>query len=137
MIYNEYLISDDKSLIQTERVCELLKKTYWAENRSIDIIKKSIENSLCFGIYKNDLLIGFARCVTDYSVMYWLCDVIIDEKYRGQGLGKALMKAITEHEDLKFLRGNLATKDAHGLYEQYGFKHDKDTFMRKLPNQIK
>jgi len=128
----EFLISDEKLLVQADRVHELLKNTYWAENRSLEVVKKTIENSLCIGIYKNNLLVGFARCVTDYSVVYWLCDVIIDEKYRGQGLGKALMKVISEHNDLKFLRGILATKDAHGLYEQYGYIHDKDTFMRKM-----
>lgn len=131
--YGEFCISDDKNLIQIDKVHELLAKTYWASNRSKVVIQKSIENSLCFGIYKDNVQIGFARCVTDYAFMYWLGDVIIDEKYRGQGLGKALMKCIKEHEYLVSLVGFLNTKDAHGLYEQFGFQNDQGTAMRKPP----
>lgn len=131
--YGEFLISDDKTLIQTNSVYELLSNTYWAKKRSKETVEKSIENSLCFGIYKDRDLIGFARCVTDYAVMYWLADVIIDEKYRGHGLGKALIKSITEHEKLINLVGLLATKDAHGLYEQFGFQKDQGASMRKPP----
>lgn len=129
----EFLISDEKNLIQIERVCELLYNTYWANNRTRDTINASINNSMCFGIYKDNIQIGFARCVTDYSVMYWLGDVIIDENFRGQGLGKAFIKSITEHEKLTSLIGFLGTKDAHGLYEQYGFQRDQGTSMRKSP----
>jgi len=132
---NNCLISDSKDLIQIDRVHTLLKSTYWANNRDINIIQKSIENSLCFGIYKDNIQVGFARCVTDFATSYWLCDVVIDDNYRGHGLGKALMKAITEHDDLKSLQGILGTSNAHGLYEQYGFIRDKDTFMRKRPIQ--
>ena len=131
IMVNDYLISDNKKLIQIDRVHTLLKSTYWANNREIEVVQKSIQNSLCFGIYKDNIQIGFARCVTDFAVVYWLCDVVIDNDYRSHGLGKALIRTITEHEDLKSLSGILATKDAHGLYEQYGFIRDKDSFMRK------
>ncbi|HYF75256.1 MAG TPA: GNAT family N-acetyltransferase, partial [Candidatus Nitrosocosmicus sp.] len=84
-------------------------------------IKKSIENSLCFGVYDAERQVGFARVVTDYSVMYWLCDVFVDEEYRGQGVGKLLVEYVVNHHDLKELNGILATRDAQGLYEKYGF----------------
>ena len=132
-ILDGYLISDDKKLIQLDRVCELLSCTYWAKSRTKDTITASIENSLCFGLYKYDVQIGFARCITDYSVMYLLCDVIIDENHRGQGLGKSLIQFITEHELLKNLTGILRTKDAHGLYMQYHFVNDNGIAMYRKP----
>lgn len=127
----DYIISSDKTLLQIDRICKLLSNSYWAQNRSKDVVIKSIENSMCFGVYANNLQIGFARAVTDYATAYWLCDVIIDEAYRGKGLGKALMKTITESEELKSLSGILGTKDAHGLYLQYGFKRDAEALMRR------
>lgn len=74
---------------------------------------------------------GFARAVTDYATIYWLCDVIIDEKHRGHGLGKMLVESVVNCEELAGLRGILGTKDAHGLYEQYGFVRVPDRFMVK------
>lgn len=130
-LMNDYVISSDKTLLQIDRICKLLSNCYWAQNRSKEAIIKSIENSMCFGVYVNDLQIGFARAVTDYATVYWLCDVVIDEEYHGKGLGKALVKTITESEELKPLLGILATRNAHGLYQQYGFQRDPETFMRK------
>ncbi|MCL2002862.1 MAG: GNAT family N-acetyltransferase [Oscillospiraceae bacterium] len=132
--YNDFLISDDKSLIQIDRVYELLKTTYWAKNRSKEIVDKTIENSLCFGVYKDDVLIGFARVITDYAAVYWLGDVVVDERYRGQEIGKALIDFITKHKQLESLLGLLGTKDASGLYEQFGFKICGDIQMYRLPN---
>ena len=135
LIYNDFLISDDKSLIQVDRVYEFLKTAYWAESWiTREIVALSIENSFCFGVYKDAVLIGFARCITDYSTMYYLADVIIDGNYRGQGLGKALMKFITEHEIFSPLLGVTETRDSHGLYEKYGFKTSKGFAMRKDPH---
>lgn len=133
IICNDYLISDNKNLLQIQKVHALLQTTYWANNRELKAIKKSIDNSLCFGIYKENIQVGFARCVTDYATVYWLCDVVIDDNHRGLGLGKTLIKAVTEHDALQSLLGILGTKDAHGLYEQYGFSRDKEAFMRKRP----
>ena len=131
----DFLISDDKNLIDLERVYELLSNTYWANSRTKDTVKTSVEHSLCYGIYKDQYMIGFARCVTDHAVMYWLGDVVIDEKYRGQGLGKALVNFIIGQEELLPLIGILSTKDAHGLYEKYGFRLNKETAMVKIPNK--
>lgn len=129
--FKDFIISDDRNKIQIDIVCQLLKTSYWAKNRSKHIIDKSLMNSICFGIYKNEKQIGFARCVTDYATVYWLADVIIDNNYRGLGLGKALMEAMVNHEELKGCVGLLATSDAHGLYEKYGFHSVNDRFMRK------
>ena len=121
---NDYILSDDKSLIQLDRVCEMLSTTYWAKERPKDAIARSIEHSLCFGVYLDGVQVGFARCVTDYATMYYLCDVVIDEAHRGIGLGKALVKFITERESLAGAMGLLGTRDAHSLYEKYGFIKD-------------
>jgi GNAT superfamily N-acetyltransferase len=129
---DEFLISDDKSLIQLERVLEMLSKSYWAADRDLDTIKKSIEHSLCFGVYHAGEQIAFARCVTDYATIYWLGDVIVDERYRGQGVGKALVAAVHAHESIKHLNGILATRDAHTLYERHGFVVvDEKRYMRR------
>jgi len=129
---DEFLISDDKALLQPQRVFEMLQKSYWAADRDIDTIKKSIENSLCFGVYREGLQVGFARCVTDYATIYWLGDVIIDEHYRGIGLGKELVAFVHAHESIKGLSGILATRDAHTLYERHGFVVvDEKKYMRR------
>ena len=133
MKYDNYLISDDKNLIQCDRVFEMLSNTYFAKTRTKDIIQKSIDNSMCFGIYRDNMQVGFARCITDYATTYYLCDVVVDEEHRGQGLGKALTKFITEHESLATAMGVLGTEDAQGLYEKFGFMSDRG--MYKLPNR--
>ncbi|GBU27893.1 GCN5 family acetyltransferase [Treponema sp. R8-4-B8] len=129
--YGEYNFSDNKSIISIDKVCELLRNSYWANNRKREITIKAIENSICIGIYLKEKMIGFARIVTDYATMYWLCDVIIDEKYRKNGLGKKLIEIITQMKELDGMFGILATRDAHGLYEKYGFKKVGDKYMRK------
>ena len=135
---DEFLISDDKTLIQPDIVFELLSKSYWAGERSLETIKKSIENSLCFGVYHVGKQVGFARCVTDYATIYWLADVIIDERFRGQGLGKTLISAVHSHENIKNLSGILATRDAHTLYERHGFAVvDEKRYMRRPAVQQK
>ena len=129
--FGEYKFSDNKSLISIDKVCELLGKSYWANNRKRETTVKAIENSICIGIYLKEELIGFARIVTDYATMYWLCDVIIDEKHRKNGLGKKLIEIITQMKELDGMFGILATRDAHGLYEKYGFKKVGEKYMRK------
>ena len=130
--FQEYLISTDKSKIQIEQVEKLMKQTYWAAERSVDVMQRAIANSICYGIYdKNQMLVGLARVVTDYATVYYVCDVIIDQQHRKCGLGKELLSTITKDENIKSLRGILITKDAHGLYEKYGFLKSGDKFMEK------
>lgn len=125
----EYLISNDKSLLSVDRIYELLSKSYWANARTKETIAHSIQNSICYGVYFGNKQVGFARVVTDYATMYWICDVIIDEVYRGKGLGKKLVGQIANSEELKGLRGILGTRDAHGLYGQFGYVKDGHHFM--------
>jgi len=134
--FGEYKFSDNKSLILIDKVCELLGNSYWANNRKKEITIKAIENSLCIGIYLKEEMVGFARIVTDYATMYWLCDVIIDEKHRKNGLGRKLIEVITNMKELDGMFGLLATRDAHGLYEKYGFKKVGEKYMRKDSDYI-
>ena len=127
--YNGYLISNNKNLLPVDMIYDFLSESYWAKDRPKKTIKKSIKNSDCFGIYIGNQQVGFARIITDYSVIYWLCDVFIDEKHRGIGLGKKLVDFIVNNDELKNLTGILATRDAHMLYEKYGFKLDRESFM--------
>lgn len=120
----EFLFSVDKTKLDIGYIHHFLsKESYWAKNIPIDIVKKSIEGSLCFGVYENNKQVGFARVITDYATFGYLADVFIDKDYRGQGLSKELMRFIMEQEVIKKLRRfMLATLDAHGLYAQFGFE---------------
>ncbi len=130
--FDLYLISDDKKLLQIERIYEMLHNTYWAKERTRETIARAIENSLCFGVYHAGTQIGFARCLTDYATTFLLADVIIDERHRGRGLGKELVPFILSHELLQGLIGTLATRDAHGLYAKFGFVPvDPNLYMRR------
>jgi len=114
-------------------VKQLIAQTYWAKDRTIDVIRKSMENSICFGVFldKDVKQVGFARVITDYATTYYICDVIIDSQYRGYGFGKKLMESIVSDQDFCDLKGILVTKDAHGLYEKFGFAKDGSIFMQK------
>lgn len=119
---NEFFISTEKSRIDSAFVHDFLRLSYWAQNISIEIVRRAIENSLCFGVFAGTKQIGFARVISDYATFAYLCDVFIIEKYRGRGLSKWLIKAIVSHPQLQDLRRwMLATRDAHGLYRQFGF----------------
>ncbi|MES2652618.1 MAG: GNAT family N-acetyltransferase [Bacteroidota bacterium] len=121
---NNFIFSDDINLIDVAAVHRYLsEESYWAKNIPFEIVKKSISNSLCFGIYKDTKQVGFARWVTDKATFAYLCDVYIAQEFRGLGLSKKLMSLMMFHPDLQGLRTYcLATLDAHGLYSQFGFK---------------
>ncbi|MFS0916637.1 GNAT family N-acetyltransferase [Brevibacillus sp. 179-C 1.1 NHS] len=116
-----YQISDEKDLLDKERIYSWLSTTYWASERSKEIIMNSIENSLCFGLYHEGGQAGFVRVVSDYATISWVCDVFVDPTHRGRGLSKWLMEVMVEHPAIRHTSMILATRDAHGLYEQYGF----------------
>ena len=118
----DYTITDDNNAADIDFIWETLQKTYWAEGRSRDVVEKSVRNSILFSIFKNDEPVGYARVVSDGITFAWICDVFILPDYRGHGLGKWLMKCCLEHPSTKVNINLLATRDAHGLYEQYGFK---------------
>ena len=118
----EYSISTDRSRFDLELICKFLTNCYWAKGVPRHIVQRSIENSLCFGVFTGNRQVGFARVVTDYATYAYMGDVFIIESHRGQGLSKRLMEKIIEHPQLQGLRRwSLVTRDAHGLYEQFGF----------------
>src|SRR5437016_3001548 len=119
----EFTISTEKSRLQIDVIHKLLSgESYWAKNRTLEQTKIAIENSICFGLYCDDRQIGFARVVSDLATFAYLGDVFVLDDFRGRGLGKWLMETIVTHPDLQGLRRwLLATRDAHGLYERYGF----------------
>jgi GNAT superfamily N-acetyltransferase len=128
----EYLISTDKSRLNVELVRDFLKLSYWASGIPVEIVRRSIDNSLVFGVYTDDEQVGFARVVTDYATFAYLADVFVLEAHRGRGLGKWMMQVITSHPRLQgFRRWMLATRDAHELYRKYGFAELErpETFM--------
>lgn len=118
----QYCISTDKSKLDIPFIHNYLSGSYWSENIPAEIVAKAIEGSLCFGLYDGSKQVGFARMVTDSATFAYLADVFIDEAYRGKGLSKWLMEVILSHPRLQGLRRILlATRDAHGLYTQFGF----------------
>jgi GNAT superfamily N-acetyltransferase len=121
---DDFVISTDKTKLDIAMIHHYLgKESYWAKNIPVDIVRKSIEGSFCFGIYHHVKQVGFARVITDHATFGYLADVFIIENYRGKGLSKWMMKEIMLHPHLQgFRRWMLATRDAHGLYEKFGFK---------------
>jgi N-acetylglutamate synthase-like GNAT family acetyltransferase len=147
-IKDGYLVSTDKSKIDVETVHHFLSRSYWAENIPLDVVRKSIENSLCFGMYHEEKLVGFARAISDFATFAYLADVFILPEERGKGLSKWLLAIILEHPQLQALRRfTLATRDAHSLYAQFGFslfdkperwmqKHDPDVYKRNMSSSL-
>lgn len=121
---NGFIFSDDKKKIDALAVHHYLStQSYWAKDIPLEIVLKSIDNSLCFGIYKEKQQVGFARWITDKATFAYLADVYIAPQHRGIGLSKKLMSLMLFHKDLQGLRRYmLGTLDAHGLYAQFGFK---------------
>lgn len=121
-----YQISNHQDRIRkhSKDVKFLLSQSFWAKERPLDIIEKSMEQSLCFAVFdvETDSIVAFARAVTDYATMYYVCDVIVDEKHRGNGLGTMLVDwIVNQEEQLKGKHGMLLTSYAQGLYSKFGF----------------
>jgi len=122
-----YLISTDNSKLDIKVIQDYLSNSYWAKNRTLKTTKISIKNSLCFGVYFKNSQIGFARLITDYATFAYLADVFILEEHRNKGLSKWLMEVILNYGEVQNLRRwFLATRDAHGLYEKFGFTNLKE-----------
>lgn len=118
----EFIITTDKERIDIAYVHAFLSQSYWAKGIPIKTVELSIKGALCFSIHCNERQVGFARVVTDEATFAYLADVFIDEAYRGRELSKWLMERIVNYPSLQGLRRfMLATRDAHGLYSQYGF----------------
>jgi GNAT superfamily N-acetyltransferase len=118
----EFTLSSNPSDQQPERVHAYLARSYWAEGIPLALVRRSMEASLCFGIFRKGEQVAFARVVTDRATFAYLCDVYVLEEFQGQGLGTWLMEAVAAHPDLQGLRRFiLATRDAHALYARHGF----------------
>ena len=129
-------ISTDKSLLDIEFLHSFLSNAYWAKGRSRSDIQTTIEHCVCFGIYKDNQQIGFARVLTDYAVFAYLMDVFITEEEQGKGYATQLMKAVFSYPDFsKVKKWKLATSDAHNLYRKFGFEIIKDS--EKMMERIK
>ena len=144
---DDYSISDDPARFQLERAYGWIsQQSYWAEGIPLAVFRKAVENSLTVGAYApTGEMAAMARAVTDRATFGWICDVFVDEAHRGAGLGKRLVAYLREHPDLQGLRRlHLATRDAHGLYAQFGFApltgadrwmeiHDPDVYRPSSP----
>ena len=130
-------ISDDRTRLDRALIHRFLsERSYWAQGVPRELVDRSIDHSLCFGVYQTGRQIGFARVVTDFATFAWLADVFIVEEERGKGLSKKLVAAIQAHPQLQGLRRFLlGTRDAHGLYAQFRFEPIKypDRFMEIAP----
>ena len=117
-----YTISTDKSRLDLDVIHGFLKTSYWAADRSREEIEKTIHTSICFGVFLEARQIGFARIVTDQVAHSWLGDVFVIPEFQKNGLGKWLIECIVSHPILMKTNCDLGTRDAHGLYEKFGFK---------------
>jgi len=135
----EFVISTDRARLDVAAVHHLLSHSYWSPGIPLDVVRRSIEHSLPFGLYRGAEQVGFARVTTDFTTFGYLADVILAESVRGRGLGTWLMETVFSHPDLQgFRRWMLATRDAHGLYAKFGFTPLKspELFMEKWDPEI-
>lgn len=119
----DYRIVAGADAMSLDDVVRLLRMTYWADKRPEEQIERSMRNSACYGVYLDGekRLVGFARVISDYATAYYLCDVVVDTEYRHRGLGTALVAYIEALPEYAGLRGILITRDAHALYEKFGY----------------
>ena len=118
-----YEISTDRSRLDVALIHDFLRSSYWAQGIPRAVVERSIQHSLCFGAFLGGRQVGFARVISDFASIAYVADVFVVSEHRGRGISKLLMRAILEHPDLQGLRRILlATRDAHGLYAQFGFE---------------
>jgi GNAT superfamily N-acetyltransferase len=120
---DDYLISTDRTLLDVAAIHDFLTNhSYWAAGIPLEVVRRSLGGSLCFGLYDGTCQVGFARAVTDGATFAWLGDVFVLESHRGRGLSRWLLESVLAHPALQGLRRMLlATRDAHALYRHFGF----------------
>lgn len=122
VVRGAFQISTDPGRLDVAAIHDELTRSYWAEGIPLDLVARSLQGSLCFGLYQGARQIGLARVITDRATYAYLCDVYVLQQFRGQGLGRWLMETVMDHPDLHGLRRvALVTRDAHGLYGPLGF----------------
>lgn len=122
--HEEFVLTDEAQRIDLAVTQALLLDTYWGVRRPPEVVERMIEHSFPFTLLKGDGQIGFGRVVSDFTVFSWIADIVIDPAYRGRGLGKWMMECIKAHPRIRHTQMVLQTRDAHGLYERYGFAHN-------------
>jgi len=118
----DFIISSEKKQVDIDALHDMLSRTYWAKDRSREEIEKSVVNSLCFSLFKGDEQVGFSRVLTDEVAYAVILDMVIREDYRGQGLGKWMLRCLIEHPQVAPLRQVLWTSDADDFYQKLGFE---------------
>lgn len=129
----DFTITDDPAGLDFDATCCLLWSTYWAAKRTVDVIRESLHHSLNFALLIGGTQVGFARVVTDFATVGYLCDVVLAPEHRGAGLGKWLLETILAHPRLAGCRVDLFTRDAQAFYAQYGFGAHAFTSMVRYP----
>ena len=129
---DEYLITDDRAKVQLEVVHRLLAATYWGDRRPREIVDRMVAGSICFSLYHGSKQIGFGRAVTDSTTFTWVADIVVEPEFRGAGLGKWIMECLLEHPAIKGTQLVLQTRDAQGLYEQFGFSENSALMSTKV-----
>jgi GNAT superfamily N-acetyltransferase len=135
----DFLLSTDRERLDPGVIHAFLTESYWAKGISREVVARSVENSLCFGVYASDQQVGFARVISDFATYAYIADVFVLDAYRGRGLGKWLMDCIMHHPQLQGLRRwSLVTGDAHGLYAKSGFTAPKrpEIYMERYDENV-
>ena len=135
-----YTVSDDPSRLDFQAMHAYLKRAYWSQEIPLEVVERAARASLCIGAYDaSGAQVGLARFISDYATFAYVCDVYVLEEHRGHGLSKAMMAMASEHPRLQGLRRwTLVTLDAHGLYEQFGFRAiaHQERFMERVVTDI-
>jgi len=128
-------LSTDHARMDLDTVHGFISHSYWGQGRTREVMERAMANAICFGVFKDGVQVAFARVVTDKAVFAYLADVFVHPDWRGRGLSKWMMEAVEAHPDLQDIRRFLlVTRDAHGLYQQFGFgsPHHPETHMERM-----
>jgi GNAT superfamily N-acetyltransferase len=121
---DSFVLTDARESIDLAITQSLLRNTYWGVRRPPEVVEKMLAHSLPFALLRDGVQVGFGRVVSDFTVFSWVADIVVDTPYRGRGLGKWMMACIAEHPSIKHTQMVLQTRDAHALYERYGFSRN-------------
>ncbi len=123
-LHDEFLLSSDPKKLDIDIIHRYLNKhSYWAQNIPLNVVERSLNNSLCFGLYRNKTQIGLVRVITDRATFAYLADTFIIDEYQGKGLGIWMIETVMKSSELQGLRRwQLSTRDAHKFYQKLGFQ---------------